>query len=352
MKITGAARAIVPARAAIVTTLRGSAPVLDSFIRYHLALGFEHLYLFFDDPGDPAIAIARGFDAARVSIVPRDRALAAEWRHCVQFAYFSPHLAHEVMARQCLNVEVAVQLALAAGYDWLLHIDADELFYCPGQDAGTHFARLAAGGIERVVYPNLEALSETVEVGDCFREVTLFKSNRNTFPEGQFNATQARLAASFAQFPENFFLFYSNGKAAAFLRRGVVPDGVHRFSAKSYPRPGQGAPSPAQRERVIADCWILHYACCGFANFMDKYRVLGLFSDRWFGRVDIRGSIGDFHLGARDVVASGDPGRALAYYRTRALLDDPDAIGELIRVGLLARVTGPALWLSGEVARV
>lgn len=28
------------ARAALVTTLRGAAPVLDSFLRYHLALGF------------------------------------------------------------------------------------------------------------------------------------------------------------------------------------------------------------------------------------------------------------------------------------------------------------------------
>ncbi len=96
-----------PARAAIVTTLRGAAPVLDSFIRYHVALGFAHLYLFFDDQDDPALAIAGRHDPAHVSVFVRGSDLDAQWRECVQFAWFAPHLAQEVMARQCLNVEVA-----------------------------------------------------------------------------------------------------------------------------------------------------------------------------------------------------------------------------------------------------
>lgn len=338
--------AIRPARAALVTTLRGAAPVLDSFIRYHLGLGFAHLYLFFDDPGDPGIALARRHDRGRVTIAVCGSDLDAAWRECVQFAYFAPHLAGEVMSRQCLNVEVAVQWALAAGHDWLLHIDADELFHCPGQDAGAHFARLEGQGLDRAVYPNLEAISETLEVADYFREVTLFKTNRNTLPGGRFNAAQATLAARHPQFPPHFFLFYSNGKSAARLRPGLVPDGVHRFRAGSYPRPGQAVAPGAGREGVIGDCRILHYACCGYANFRDKYRILGSFSDRWFGRVDIRGSIGDFHLRARDVIAGGDEALARQFYRERAMIDDPDAIAELIAAGLLVRIAGLAQWLN------
>ena len=46
-------------RVAIVTTLRNTGgAVLDSFIRYHVQLGFAHLYLFFDDPEDHAIPSA------------------------------------------------------------------------------------------------------------------------------------------------------------------------------------------------------------------------------------------------------------------------------------------------------
>ena len=337
-------------RAGLVTTLRGAAPVLDSFIRYHLALGFAHLYLFFDDSDDPGVALARRFGDDKVTITVRGAQLDAEWRQCVQFGYFAPHLESEVMSRQCLNVEVAVQWALAGGHDWLLHIDADELFYCPGQDAGAHFARLDAQHIERAVYPNLEALSETLDTGDSFREVTLFKANRNTLPEGRFNATQAALAARFPQFPPTFFLFYSNGKSAARVRPGLVPDGVHRFRAGSYPRGGQPTPPApgAAAERVIGDCRILHYACCGFGSFHDKYRMLGAFTDRWFGHVDIRQSIGEFHLRARDAIAAGDDNAARQFYREHAMLDDPAAVAALIDAGLLLRIAGPAAWLNGR----
>lgn len=75
------------ARAALVTTLRGAAPVLDSFIRYHLARGFAHLYLFFDDPDDPALALARRHEGCGVTNLARgDRPRRGVARECVQFA--------------------------------------------------------------------------------------------------------------------------------------------------------------------------------------------------------------------------------------------------------------------------
>ena len=46
-------------RAAIVTTLRNADAVLDDFIAHHLAAGFEHIFLFFDDPRDPGLERAR-----------------------------------------------------------------------------------------------------------------------------------------------------------------------------------------------------------------------------------------------------------------------------------------------------
>ena len=178
----------------------------------------------------------------------------------------------------------------------------------------------------------------------------MFKNNRNALPDGRFNAAQSALAARIAQFPPTFFLFYSNGKSAARLRPGLVPDGVHRFRAGAYPRAGQpaAAAAAAELERVMGDCRILHYACCGYANFRDKYRILGSFTDRWFGRVDIRQSIGEFHLRARDVVATGDESLARQFYREHAMLDDPAAISALIHAGLLLRIDGPAQWLNGR----
>ena len=99
-------------RAALVTTLRGAAVVLDSFIRYHLALSFAHLYLFFDDPDDPGIAVARRFDPAALTIIARGPELEAQWAQCVQVGYFTPHLDSEVMSRQCLFRSKANEAAL------------------------------------------------------------------------------------------------------------------------------------------------------------------------------------------------------------------------------------------------
>ena len=333
-------------RTAVVTTLRGALPVLDSFVRHHLAAGFSKMYLFFDDAADPALADARRRDNARLTLFERGPGLEAEWRRCVQFGYYAPHIEAEVMARQSLNAEVAVQHALADRIDWLLHIDADELFHCAEQDVTTHFARLAATGVERAIYPNFEAICETDRVHDYFREVTLFKVNRNLLPGGRFSPAQQALADR-AGFPPQFFLFYSNGKSAARVRPGLVPDGVHRFHARRFPRPGQSSPaSPPGVERVVGDARILHYACCGYENFRDKYRILGTFADKWFAKVDIRGSIGDFHLGARDVVATGNEALARQYYRERAMISDPPLIDALIAAGLLSRIEDPAAFLN------
>ena len=345
VKSSGAA----PARAAVVTTLRGAWPVIDSFVRYHLAAGFSRLYLFFDDPADPALEVVLGANDPRLTILSRGPELEAEWRRCVQFGYYAPHLAHEVMARQSLNVEVAAQRALADRIEWLLHIDADELFHCTGQDVPAHFAQLGAAGIERAVYPNHEAICETETVGDFFREVTLFKVNRNLLRGGRFSPSQQALADR-ARFPPTFFLFYSNGKSAARVRPGLVPDGVHRFHARRYPRPGQPAqpPSPPGAERVVGDARVLHYACCGFESFRDKYRILGDFADKWFGNIDIRDSIGDFHVAARDVIATGDEALARSFYRERAMIKERSTIEALIAAGLLARIEGPADFLNGR----
>ena len=87
---------------------------------------------------------------------------------------------------------------------------------------------------------------------------------------------------------------------------------------------------------------ILHYNCCGFEQFWTKYRTLGRIADRWFGRDDIRGLIGSFHLDARDVVMSGDREAARRFYRERIMMTDPGLADKLLDAGILARVGEPA----------
>jgi len=50
----------------IVTTLRGAGRTVESWIAYHFHIGFDRLYLFFDDPNDSSIEYTRKFDPNKV----------------------------------------------------------------------------------------------------------------------------------------------------------------------------------------------------------------------------------------------------------------------------------------------
>ena len=317
-----------------MTTLRHAGALLDPFIAHHLALGFSRLYLVFDDPADPDLA--RVADSPGVVAIPGDDAHRLAWRELPLFAAMGPSVEREVMARQVLNASLAMRRARQDGCDWLLHIDIDELFWSPHESAADHFGALKTAPFDVVVYRNYEAVPEADDVADPMREVTLFKT-----PPARLArlpaASVATVVARFPRFATGPFNLYSNGKSAVRLRaEGLEPQGVHIFG-----RPGGSTPHAVSDQHFI-----LHYACCGFQTFVDKYRTLGRFADRWWDRYDIAAAIGPFHLQARDVVMGGDRDAALAFYRDRIALEDPEAVATLIAAGVLERITGPADALS------
>jgi hypothetical protein len=277
-----------------------------------------------------------------------------------------------VMARQTLNAEVALALALERGFDWLLHIDADELFYSPGVAPAEHFARMTEAGVSRVKYLNHEAVPERASVRDYFREVTLFKINPQCLDGGSLGEAQRRLLAGVPQMPEKFFHFYQQGKSAVRLREGIMAAGPHEFL---LPEEAEGRPllqtepiAPAGDESVsyrlsvdpstgdsfkTAVCrapLVLHYPCCGFDNFWKKYATLGRFGDKWFGQQDITAKQGPFHTDSRDVVTGGDRRAAEEFYRERIVLDDERVVRRLTGAGLLKRIFEPSRVLSGAAA--
>ena len=325
------------AQAAIVTTLKNAGTVLDSFIAYHRAIGFAHLFLFFDDPADPDLSRAAAYPG--VTAIPHDAALRERWRALPQYAEQAPFIEREVMARQVLNIALAMELAREHGFDWLLNIDSDELFFSPDQSAADHFDALSKQPAETIVYLNYEAMPEKDAIGDFFREVDLFKvpPELNRRP---ITADVVRAVKSTPQVNPDFFHFYGTGKSAVRLSAsGMEPNGVHSFVRRS----GQWQAAESKRHTI------LHYACCGFDAFWTKYVTLGRFSDQWWEKYDIAASIGRFHLDARDVVARGDRDAARAFYRERVAMMEKERADALIRLGVLARFPQPRLIL--EAAR-
>jgi hypothetical protein len=316
--------------AAIVTTLRNAGAVLDSFLRYHFAIGFAHIFLFFDDPNDPDLV--RAASMPNVTAIAHDSALRERWKDLRSYAEMAPSSDREVMGRQVLNAELALTLARERGMGWLLHIDADELFYSPGESVKSHFARMGAQGFEGINYPNYEAIPEKDEIGDFFREVDLFKVQPSLW-RVPLTEAGARVLQAAPQFHPNYYNFYGVGKSAANLSvANLKPKGVHFFEV-AEDEVMHGLESRTQ--------FILHYACCGFEHFWTKYATLGRFADQWWGKYDIAAMIGPFHLEARDIVASGDREAARAFYRQGAAIKNPALVAQLLQFGFVTRVTQP-----------
>ncbi|KAK7254539.1 hypothetical protein SO694_00011461 [Aureococcus anophagefferens] len=185
-------------RLCIAMLVRGApASTLDSFCRYHFGIGFERIFFFFDAPDDPreadAIAVAERWtrkvavpgSSHRLRFAVVHRCDAAWWRdeersgrnrlfvhgRDYKTAEDAPPMGgpfglvrtapnplqkaardavkwHEevrdVQARQQLVIERACNDAAELHFDWILHVDADELLYFPEQkyrtDAPAFFA--------------------------------------------------------------------------------------------------------------------------------------------------------------------------------------------------------------------
>jgi len=300
-------------RVCIVSTVNESENVVDSFIRYHLTIGFAHIFLYFDNPHDSAISIAQRYP--QVSAIPSNERLRQQQQQLRIFPSVSAFV-HEIMARQILNVETAIEFALEMSMHWILHIDGDELFYTSGSIT-EHFEN-TPHSVGQVGYRNFEAVPETWEVRDYFREATLFKKHEHLLPP--------RAAQEYKQLlnRENYFLGYGNGKSAARVVPGLLPSGVHEFTT---------TPAHAETLSCSGGPVVLHYNHCGFENYERKYRRLG--ADNWLG-VPIPF---DFYRKSRSQAGNRDGLSSL--YRREVLIDDPGVVQQLIDRGILTRIEGP-----------
>ena len=260
-------------RAAVVTTVKNFGALANSWVTYHLAIGFVHLYIYFDDPAElNAIDLNGRFPATSVTCIPHDAALRAAWAALPSMDVKVLRCAEtEVQTRQQLNARHAVGLALAHALDWLLHVDADELFY-PGAagDAAAHFGGLSKRQVATFCYCNHEAVPEDHNVVDPFRDVTLFKRCLELIDP----TDKAAVSVNFWQERQegSFFYYYDNGKAAVRVQPNARPLSVHEWLPGSadgmhhwYSNMRQPWPARGELGKVVqymeSDACILHYPC-------------------------------------------------------------------------------------------
>ena len=255
-------------RIALTGTVTDCEVWLADWLAHHLHV-VDQIIVWIDDPAE--MAFAESFASDRVTV------LAGQ-----QIAHASRLT--QTLTRQNANTDAAIQMAAMTGNDWLVHLDADELFVPLSEDVWNTDAG-------QLVFPNHEA----VPIWDAPRplaDMTRFRVNGR-----------------------HRFLLYDNGKAA--LRLGSPPVGArahgpHRFS---------GAEPVASAAAAI-----LHYAVPGFALWWRKYARLGAFSDFWCEQPDAP-IPASFHTHSRDLIRAaqrtGDKSECMAFYRQQM-----DATGE------------------------
>ena len=160
-------------RAAVCSTMKDVQHRITSWVRWHLHIGFERLYIFFDDASETeSVQLARAAGGSAVVALIRDSdVLKNAWKRTPSWQGMGKDADKDVQIRQLLNAQLAMDMSRSAGLTWLLHIDSDELFLprmdpadttCEAGSVVRHFSTLAAAGCEQFVYYNFEAVPEVL----------------------------------------------------------------------------------------------------------------------------------------------------------------------------------------------
>jgi hypothetical protein len=254
----------------VVTTLQAPLHETLMFVNYHLSIGVDHMFLFFDDPTDAAAdALAR---RSRVTCVRCD----------LEYWNSSRSPTHRTInERQRLNARAGLDLARRAGFDWIVHMDSDELLYSHKR-MGELFGEVPEE-VHTLKFPTLEGVVDRFEYQRPFQEISLFKVHPAELG-GNFRVTpaeRARLSRDAAAFRRKLrwgrLLGCGSISADGYLRGHPIGKSAVRTGADVE---GMNCHEPiptakdSLRASVADGAWLLHFDCRGFASWKDKWQKL------------------------------------------------------------------------------
>jgi hypothetical protein len=147
-----------------VTTLKAPLEQTLSFVNYHLNIGIDHMFLFFDNPKDRAIEILKDYD--KVTCFRCDK---KHWKK----RGIDPNSPFQ--KRLELNASFIFNQLKKEDYDWMFaHLDSDELIYLE-KDIKKFLSKISKK-TDVICLTTLEAIPEKEHSKDIFKEINLFKS--------------------------------------------------------------------------------------------------------------------------------------------------------------------------------
>lgn len=235
---------------AIVGTFRTSLHDTLRYVNYHLNAGIDHLFLFFDDPSDPAIEALAGYKHVSCFRCDEQYWLASGFTV----------LASELNRKQIINANTGLRLAREMGIDWITHIDSDELLYAE-EGIAAALSRVDRN-VEVVSFHVLEAVPEQLEYECMFEQVTLFRRTHRRLNRVCFML--ATILGCQGAFYNGEYFRGHQCKTALRTSANVKSMGIHE------PVKSEDRPYTIVKTRRIK---LLHYDACAFSTWKRKWSI-------------------------------------------------------------------------------
>ncbi|MEM8603590.1 MAG: glycosyltransferase family 2 protein [Cyanobacteria bacterium P01_H01_bin.121] len=226
-----------------MTTLKTGLQQTLEFVNYHLNLPVDHMFLFFDDPTDPAIDLL--LHAERLTCVRCDQ---QHWQRLGGRPLVSAE-------RQYANADLAWAWAREQHFDWFMHFDSDELLYL--EDSWAAVWAEANSDTPVIRWLPLEAVPEQEAYQSVFREVSLFKAQVGEQPLKAAAAAGLNLPSY-----EDYFRAHLMGKSTTRTTAQIAHVRSHA------PRDAANKKLPTV---ISSQAYILHFDCCDYDSWLAKW---------------------------------------------------------------------------------
>jgi len=237
----------------IVTTVKANKRVMIEFVNYHLNIGIDHIFLFFDNPNDLNIKIFS--TNAQVTAIACTQ---EHWRK-VGCSFDS-----DIEIRQKANANYAIEMAIEKKLCWITHIDIDELIY-----SKYSFKTIIEKSPENTPYIWLkpyEAIPSSMICQSPFQQITQFKVLSKTNLEKLMQENNRDLLSNIL-YSGQYFRGHIGGKSIVNIstknaRAKIQCLGIHKPTFINN-----------KNLKVFTDkeLHLLHYDCYDFNNWITKW---------------------------------------------------------------------------------
>ncbi|WP_033956525.1 glycosyltransferase family 2 protein [Psychroserpens jangbogonensis] len=245
-------------RVALVITVKNEARLLRQNLWYHRSIGIEKIYVYFDGTTDNGKQLINDIEG-----VESNNSVSVEtFKHLDYMQHICSNVNKIHTARQCLNTYDAQMKCRDLGIDWLISLDADELFLTDHKSpiSLSHFFE-PLKPFDVVQLQTLEVLCRKMTYDKIMLEETQFKLKKNF--KSHFN----RIYFSFfnpynkKSIVHSYWLGHNMGKLAIRVDSNTIPKNVHRYQTIDK--------TPLKSLKMG---FLLHYHLYDFEDFIKKYK--------------------------------------------------------------------------------